>query len=89
MLCISGAIAASGGFTENVKPMYLQGVTCTGSETSLFNCSFATTERTACTQRSDAGVICQGTYKFALHFHIIYAIYSYIPYTWDNRHPYK
>ena len=61
LFCISGAIAASGGFIENIKPVYLQGVSCTGLEVSLFNCTFATTENSACTQRSDAGVICQGT----------------------------
>ena len=60
LLCIPGAIAASGGFIENMKPVYLQGVSCTGSEASLFNCTFATTENSACTQRSDASVICQG-----------------------------
>ena len=60
LLFIPGAIAASGGFIEDLKPVYLQGVTCTGSENSLLSCSFATTANSACTRRSIADVICQG-----------------------------
>ena len=59
LLCIPGAIA-SGGFDGNQKPVYLQRVTCIGSEASLFNCSLANTEGSTCTLRSNAGVQCQG-----------------------------
>ena len=62
MLCIPGTIA---GFDENQKPVHLHRVTCTGSEASLFNCSLATTDGSACVLRSNAGVNCQGAQKSA------------------------
>ena len=60
LIPLLGAIAGSGGYTENLKPLYMDRVTCGGSEESLFNCNFASADTSSCRQTSDAGVVCQG-----------------------------
>ena len=56
---MTGAIAKPSYFGEAWLPHNLYSVNCTGNESALRNCSYATTG--ACYTREDAGVICQGT----------------------------
>ena len=53
-----GAIPASGYYTEYVWSIGIVNPNCTGSETSVFNCSHNQTG--SCSPSHDASVICQG-----------------------------
>ena len=59
-MCITGAIAGSGGFPILGRPSYMSGVACDGSERSLFQCSHSLESNTDCNNERIAGVICQG-----------------------------
>lgn len=54
-----GAIANRNTFIENVWPVFLTNVSCTGNEATLLQCSYSTEPISACNQRSDASVLCQ------------------------------
>ena len=64
-LYMIGAIAKPSYFGEAWLPHNLYSVNCTGNESALLNCSYATTG--ACYTREDAGVICQGTIYIYIH----------------------
>jgi hypothetical protein len=55
----TGAIANSNSFIENVWPVAVTNISCTGNEEALLQCSFSTEPIGACNQRSDASVLCQ------------------------------
>ena len=55
----TGAIANSNSFIENVWPVVVTNISCTGDEETLLQCSFSTELINACNQRSDASVLCQ------------------------------
>lgn len=49
-------------FGEGNGPIYLDGVTCSGNETKLFDCSFKTLQHAnGCDHSEDVGVRCHGT----------------------------
>jgi hypothetical protein len=58
-LIFIGAIANSNRFLENIWPMAVTSISCTGNEEALLRCSFSTEPISACNQRSDASVFCQ------------------------------
>ena len=54
----------SAAFGEGTGPIWMSGLTCSGSETSLFSCSSTTplggVGSTSCTHSNDVAVRCQG-----------------------------
>ena len=55
-----GAVArGSAFFGQGTDPILLDDVACTGSETRLIDCTYASTHN--CAHSEDAGVTCQGT----------------------------
>ena len=58
MLLFIGAIANSNNFIENIWPVVVTNISCTGSEETLLQCAFSTESISACNQRSDASVLC-------------------------------
>ena len=59
-LClILGSIALYGGYNTNVWPSIVHDITCSGEETSIFDCAYSLTSNGG-TCGSDASVICQG-----------------------------
>ena len=61
-LLATDAIAfANAKFGAGIGSVYLDDVQCSGSETSLLNCTYDSNTGD-CTHSSDAGVRCQGTY---------------------------
>lgn len=65
----SGAIDMIGGFPVTTQS-YMSNVSCTGSETSLFQCSHSINNY-FCTSDSIAGVVCQGIAHLNLMIMII------------------
>ena len=61
LICISGAIPASGYYTDYIWPFGIIDLNCTGAEGSVFNCSYnGTVDFYSCEASHDASVICQG-----------------------------
>ena len=58
---ITGAIGLSNEvFSEEVAPLLLTDVSCTGTESTLLNCTYNTRPQYLCGRFEDAGVVCQG-----------------------------
>ena len=57
MNCVIGAIPASGYYTESTWPVGIVNLNCTGSENSIFHCTYNQTG--SCLPSRDASVICQ------------------------------
>ena len=47
-------------FSEEVAPLLLRDVSCTGTESTLLNCTYNTRPQYLCGRFEDAGVVCQG-----------------------------
>ena len=58
LFLILGSIALYGGYNTNIWPSVVYGITCSGEETSLFDCVYRLTDNGG-TCGSDASVICQ------------------------------
>ena len=58
--CFEGAVATT--FGQGIGPIYLDGVTCIGNETSLAECEHQGVSSHDCSYSLDAGVICPGEY---------------------------
>ena len=60
-----GAVAARNGYTVTTIPTNIDAVNCVGTETSIFDC---TTKyggaSSTCEPLADAGIICQGKWKW-------------------------
>ena len=55
-----GAIAGKGGFpVPDLRMSHMKNVSCTGSEKSLFQCSYSIVS-SSCSPENVAGIICQG-----------------------------
>ena len=50
-------------FSEEVAPLLLTDVSCTGTESILLNCTYNTRPQYLCGRFEDAGVVCQGVYS--------------------------
>ena len=50
-------------FSEEVAPLLLTDVSCTGTESTLLNCTYNTRPQYLCGRFEDAGVVCQGVYS--------------------------
>ena len=59
MIYFVGSVALLGGYDTNEWPPVMYDITCTGEETSLWNCSYNLTDNGG-TCRYDASVICRG-----------------------------
>ena len=57
----AGSIAATGSYTESLKPIFINDLNCTGSEESVWDCPHNGIEGYSCNHRQDASVVCQGT----------------------------
>ena len=67
LLCIdnvyTGAIAASGYYTDYNWPFGIIDLNCTGNESSIWNCPYnGTSDFYSCPSNHDASVICQGRF---------------------------
>ena len=61
----TGAIAASGYYTDYHWPFGIIDLNCTGNESSIWNCTYnGTSEFYSCSSSHDASVICQGDLDF-------------------------
>ena len=87
----SGTAIGSAGFGQGSGSIWLDNVTCTGSELMLVNCSHLGVGATrSCSHSEDAGVRCYGavasmyvcTYVYMyVCFHVCMQIRSYVPYS--------
>ena len=59
MLYFIGSVALFGGYDTNEWPPLIYDITCTGEETSLWNCSYSLTDNGG-TCGYDASAICRG-----------------------------
>lgn len=60
-LLTTGAIAIRDeSFSENLAPLLLSNVNCSGNETALLECQYNTPPNYYCDRLEDAGVVCQG-----------------------------
>ena len=58
---LSGSIGLTNEvFSEEVAPLLLRDVSCTGTESTLLNCTHNTRPQYLCGRFEDAGVVCQG-----------------------------
>ena len=71
----SGTAIGSAGFGQGSGSIWLDGVTCTGNESTLISCvHFGLNVTGNCSHSKDAGVICHGTQgllyicNFMLHY---------------------
>ena len=60
-----GAISKTSFYSEYILPHTLFNISCTGNESSLFDCPYSTevTDGSNCYSSEDAAVICQGCQK--------------------------
>ena len=66
---ISGAIAASGYYTDYTRSFHIIDVNCTGEEDSIWNCSHNGLLEYNCPSSHDASVQCQGNHSnLLLHY---------------------
>ena len=62
MLCNTGAIAASGAYTEGLLTFGITDIHCNGTEQNISQCVQNEIQLHNCQARDDAGVVCQGGY---------------------------
>ena len=62
VLILIGALAIINWYIEDELPTLVRGLQCSGSESSVLNCSM--NNDGSCPTSSDASVICPGTYVF-------------------------
>lgn len=55
-----GAIALSGFYADRNRPILINDLNCTGSETSFLNCPFNSLVDYRCDRYADAAIVCQG-----------------------------
>ena len=61
----TGAIAASGYYTDYHWPFGIIDLNCTGNESSIWNCTYnGTSDFYSCSSSHDASVICQGDFDY-------------------------
>lgn len=53
-----GAIANQNSYTENRKAFHITGLNCTGTESSIFDCSYTNVSSSNCVIYEDASVQC-------------------------------
>ena len=59
----TGAIPASGHYTEYQLPFGIFDLNCTGNESSIWNCPYnGTSDFYSCPSNHDASVVCQGRF---------------------------
>ena len=64
----SGTVIRSAGFGQGSGPIWLDSVTCTGSESTLASCGhFGLNITRSCNHNEDAGVRCSGEKGLFIH----------------------
>ena len=65
----SGTAIGSSGFGNGSGPIWLDSVTCTGSESTLASCGhFGVGFRRICSHSQDAGIRCSGEKGFIIYY---------------------
>ena len=81
----SGTAIGSAGFGQGSGPIYLDSVTCTGSESTLTSCGHLGINVTrSCSHAEDAGVRCPYSAGY-----MVYIIFTCIQHTHVHMHPLK
>jgi len=65
------SVTRSASYGQGRGPIWLNDLTCTGSENRLIDCPHESSPSYRCSHNKDAGLVCYGTYLYTDLLHVI------------------